>query len=59
MKYISRTLENQILRAVKGFPALVLTGPRRAGKTWMLNCTISAMSKDLKWISCCPDGAAH
>lgn len=37
MKYISRTLEKQILMAVKGFPALVLTGPRRAGKTWILN----------------------
>lgn len=37
MQYIPRTLEKQVLKAVKGFPALVLTGPRRAGKTWMLN----------------------
>lgn len=37
MKYIRRTLESQILKAAKGFPALVLTGPRRAGKTWLLH----------------------
>ncbi len=36
MKYIPRTLEKQVLKAVRGFPAVVLTGPRRAGKTWML-----------------------
>ena len=26
----------QVLQAVKGFPAVVLTGPRRAGKTLLL-----------------------
>jgi hypothetical protein len=31
MRYIRRQLENQVLLAVKGFPAVVLTGPRRAG----------------------------
>lgn len=36
MKYVHRTLEAQITRAVRAFPALVLTGPRRAGKTWLL-----------------------
>ena len=36
MKYLRRQLESQITRAVKGFPAVVVTGPRRAGKTWML-----------------------
>lgn len=36
MKYIHRELETQITRAVRRFPALVLTGPRRAGKTWLL-----------------------
>jgi hypothetical protein len=30
MRYIRRQLEEQVLRAVKGFPAVVLTGPRRA-----------------------------
>jgi hypothetical protein len=29
-------LEPQVLKAVRAFPALVLTGPRRAGKTWLL-----------------------
>ncbi len=36
MKYIPRTLESEALRAARGFPALVLTGSRRAGKTSML-----------------------
>ncbi|MGH8630574.1 MAG: ATP-binding protein [Burkholderiales bacterium] len=36
MRHIPRELERQIRKAVKGFPALVLTGPRRAGKTWLL-----------------------
>jgi hypothetical protein len=36
MKYIQRTLEKQLERAVRHFPAVVLTGPRRAGKTMLL-----------------------
>lgn len=36
MRYVTRHLEAQIRQAVKGFPAVVLTGPRRAGKTWLL-----------------------
>jgi uncharacterized protein len=36
MRYVNRELEGQVLRALKGFPAVVLTGPRRAGKTWLL-----------------------
>ena len=36
MRYIRRQLETQVLQAVKGFPAVVLTGPRRAGKTLLL-----------------------
>jgi len=36
MRYIRRQLEKQVLRAVKSFPAVVLTGPRRAGKTLLL-----------------------
>jgi predicted AAA+ superfamily ATPase len=36
MRYIRRGLEEQLIRAVKSFPAVVLTGPRRAGKTCLL-----------------------
>ena len=36
MQYIRRGLEEQLIRAVKNFPAVVLTGPRRAGKTYLL-----------------------
>ena len=36
MKYVNRTLEVVIERAAKQCPAVVLTGPRRAGKTVLL-----------------------
>ena len=36
MKYVHRQLETQIRKAIKAFPAVVLTGPRRAGKTFLL-----------------------
>jgi hypothetical protein len=36
MRYVSRGLEAQVSAATKAFPSLVLTGPRRAGKTWLL-----------------------
>ena len=36
MKYIHRALEEQVDRAVRNFAAVVLTGPRRAGKTMLL-----------------------
>jgi predicted AAA+ superfamily ATPase len=36
MRHVPRKLERQVLKAVKAFPAVVLTGPRRAGKTWLL-----------------------
>lgn len=35
-KYINRSIESVILRAVKEFPAVVLTGPRQSGKTTLL-----------------------
>src|SRR5438876_10955950 len=36
MPYVHRELEVPLSRAAKNFPAVVLTGPRRAGKTWLL-----------------------
>ena len=36
MKYIPRLLETELLQAVRHFPAVLLTGPRRAGKTTLL-----------------------
>jgi uncharacterized protein len=36
MKFIQRELAAQILAAAKSFPAVVLTGPRRSGKTHLL-----------------------
>lgn len=36
MNYINRTLASELKRAAKSFPAFILTGPRRAGKTTLL-----------------------
>jgi predicted AAA+ superfamily ATPase len=36
MKYVKRTIEKEMVRAAKSFPAIILTGPRRAGKTTLL-----------------------
>jgi hypothetical protein len=36
MKYIHREIEKQLAQATRHFPAVVLTGPRRAGKTMLL-----------------------
>ena len=36
MRYVHRELESMVRRAAKSFAAVVLTGPRRAGKTWLL-----------------------
>lgn len=47
MKHVPRALEPQVLKAAKAFPALVLTGPRRAGKTWLLRRLFPAASYHL------------
>lgn len=36
MRYVHRELEQPIAKAVRAFPAIVLTGPRRSGKTALL-----------------------
>ena len=44
MKYVRRELEAPISRAVRAFAALVVTGPRRAGKTCLLRHLFPAAS---------------
>ena len=36
MRYIRRFIEKEIKKASRAFPAILLTGPRRAGKTTLL-----------------------
>jgi predicted AAA+ superfamily ATPase len=36
MHYVARLLSGELLRAARHFPALIVTGPRRAGKTTLL-----------------------
>ncbi len=39
MSYIRREIEKQLMTKKRGFPVLILTGPRRSGKTTLLrNC---------------------
>ena len=36
MRHVHRQLESTLTKAAKSFPAVVLTGPRRSGKTYLL-----------------------
>ena len=36
MRFIPRALRRAVLEATRSFPAVVVTGPRRAGKTTLL-----------------------
>ena len=35
MKFVRRALQTELMKAARSFPAVVLTGPRRAGKTFL------------------------
>ncbi len=47
MRYVRRLMEGQIQRAAKAFASVVLTGPRRAGKTMLLRRTFPGASYHL------------
>lgn len=44
MKFVLRDLERQLLLAAKNFPAVIVTGPRRAGKTSLLRRSFPSAS---------------
>ena len=47
MSYLRRRLEEPILQALKGFPAILITGPRQAGKSTLL----THLLKEYRYIS--------
>lgn len=51
MNYIYRHLEEQILRLSKSYSAILLTGPRQAGKTTMLKSIIAKQSQSREYVS--------
>jgi predicted AAA+ superfamily ATPase len=46
--YIKRSIEKLLLKAIKQFPAVILTGPRQAGKTTLLK---TLLPKSHKYVS--------
>src|SRR5436190_893391 len=47
MRFVARDIQALVLEAARSFPALVLTGPRRAGKTTLLRRLFPAASYTL------------
>ncbi len=51
MKYISRHMENKILDLSKSYSAILLTGPRQAGKTTMLRALAEREKVNREYVS--------
>ncbi len=51
MKYISRHMENKILELSKSYSAILLTGPRQAGKTTMLRSLAEKENINREYVS--------
>lgn len=51
MKYISRHMENKILELSKSYSAILLTGPRQAGKTTMLRALAKRENINREYVS--------
>jgi predicted AAA+ superfamily ATPase len=56
MRYVPRLLSGELLRAARHFPALIVTGPRRAGKTTLLRKLFPRASY---WLAEDPDVVAR
>lgn len=51
MKYISRHIESRVLELSKSYSAILLTGPRQAGKTTMLRLLSKVENIDREYVS--------
>src|SRR5437016_2343374 len=56
MRFVPRLLDSQLAEAARHFPALILTGPRRAGKTTLLR---RVFPKSSYWLVEDPDVIAR
>ncbi len=51
MEYISRHMENRILELSRSYAAILVTGPRQAGKTTMLRSLAEAEGRGRKYVT--------
>ena len=51
MEYISRHMENRILELSRAYSAILLTGPRQAGKTTMLRKLAQTESRGRRYVT--------